>query len=165
LALQYFFAYKIYITSPLDYIIAFFAGCILGALIKDVTAFAVYANKSNNRVFDLLDITANLPVLSISYFLYQFKSGVIGDFYFWGILFVIFLVNAFYISTRTKILDKGDVLGLTFFLSCISSVINVAIFYCVNGVIYSIYFNLELALVLMAIYLYISNTVIRKMLD
>lgn len=160
-----FFAYKIYINSPLDYIIAFFAGCILGALIKDVTAFAVYANKSDDRVFDLLDITANLPVLSISYFLYQFKSGVIDDFYFGGLVFVIFLVNAFYISARTKILDKWDVLGLTFLLSCIFSVMNVAIFYCINGVIYSIYFNLELALVLMAIYLYLSNILIRKIVD
>jgi hypothetical protein len=160
-----FFAYKIYINSPLDYVIAFFAGCIIGGFIKDITSFVVYANQDLEKTFKLLDLTSNLSVLSIPYFFYQLKSGVIEDAYFWGILSVIVLVNAVYVSARMYFLEKWDMLGSTFSLSCLISLINTAMFFCVNGVIYSIYFNLELALILMSIYLYISNIVIRNMFD
>jgi hypothetical protein len=155
-----FFAYKIYINSPLDYIIAFFGGCILGALIKDVTAFAVYANKSDDRAFDLLDITSNLMLLSLAYFNYNYEIGNVVELSLIGT--IAFILHTCYLLVKSNISRRSQ--NIDGFFIILASIANSIFFPIVNFIFLSMYQNLEISMIVMAVYLYLSNGFINKMI-
>jgi hypothetical protein len=157
-----FFAYKIYINSPLDYIIAFFAGCILGALIKDVTAFAVYANKSDDRTFDLLDITFNLMLLSLAYLNYNYKIDNVELSLIGTSLVVTCIIHTCYLAVKSNMSGKSQKIDEFFII--LASIANSIFFPIINFIFLSMYKNLEISMIVMAVYLYLSNGFMNKII-
>jgi hypothetical protein len=157
-----FFAYEMYINSPLDYIIAFFGVCILGALIKDVTVFAVYANKSDDRRFDLLDITSNLMLLSLAYLNYSYKIDNVELSLIGTSIVVTCIIHTCYLAVKSN--KSGKSQDIDEFFIILASIANSIFFPIINFIFLSMYQNLEISMIVMAVYLYLSNGLMNKII-
>ena len=97
-----FFAYKIYINSALDYAIAFFAGCIAGGIIKDVTSFAVSVNNNEKRCLSMLLIPLNLFFVLNIYVGIQYNEGVLTQKFIWAMYVPSVVLYALYYSIKKR---------------------------------------------------------------